>query len=238
MEKCTSNEENISPQDSGDEPWTTVWHRQACSLESFDPILSYSGSPSAKGLMPDQVHAIKVAAEALTQSQKHTLTKRHKKVIRQRKDSSSSQGEGTSQPKEKGIDPREWGNVNISQESLDVDAQAAAWKSLAHGQRANKQTDLRKGETNRRTPQRDYRSQSARLPAASRPARVAQLAQDSYLGMALRNVDRPSSDRQSRPKRRESPSTLSKGRAWPCLRAGLSSLPQENKIKYFHSYQV
>ena len=205
VEKRTSNEENISPEDPGDEPCTTVRRQRARSLESFDPVLSYSRSPSAKGLTPDQVHAVKVAAEALTQSQKHTLTKRHERVTRQRKDSSSSRGEGASRPKGKGIDPREWENVNISQESLDIDAQAAAWKSLAHGQKTDKQTDLRKGETDRCTPHRDYRSQSAQLPAASRP--VAQLAQDSYLWMALRNVDRSSSDRPYRPRRRESPSS-------------------------------
>jgi hypothetical protein len=50
---------------------------------------------------------------------------------------------------------------------------------------------------------RNHRSPSARLPAASHP--VAQLAQGSYLGMALQNVGRSSRDRESHRKEKDSP---------------------------------
>ena len=184
------NKPVISPQDPGDEPWTTVRRRRARSLESLDPIRSYSGSLSAKDLTPDQVRMVQAATENLTNNQKRVLSNRQRKVAHQRMSSSSSRGEGPSKPKGKGVDPREWGGVNISQESLDVEAQAAAWQSLTHGKKAEQsaRTVMQKGE--RYTNRSDHRSPSVRLPAASRP--VAQLAQDSYLGMALRNVSRPS----------------------------------------------
>jgi Zinc knuckle len=184
VEEHTSSEADISPKDLGDAPWTTVKRRRARSLESFDIVRrSHSESNGAKGLTSDQVQTVKAAADAMSKSQKELLDKRKKKLTHQRKGSSSSRGEGPSQPKGKGIDPREWGNVNISQESLDVEAQDAAWKSLAQNKRLNS---------------RDNRSSSIRLPAESRP--VAQLAKGSYLGMTLCNVGRPSPERRHRPR--------------------------------------
>ena len=48
-------------------------------------------------------------------------------------DSSLSSGEeGPSKPKGKGIDLREWGGVNISRDSLNLEAQAAALELFAH----------------------------------------------------------------------------------------------------------
>ena len=95
--------------------------------------------------------------------------------------------------------------MNISQESLDVDAQAAAWKSLASGKRASRSRDGNGERQDHGDPRLTHRSRSARLPATSRP--VAQLARDSYLGVTLRNVGRSSAERQSRPRRGRSPSS-------------------------------
>ena len=98
-----------------------------------------------------------------------------------------SKGEGTSRAKGKGIDPREWGNLNISQEELDIEAQAAALKSLTC-EHKDKKKQAKKRTNARRAGHGVHLSPALRLPAESRP--VAQIPQDSYLGMALRNVGR------------------------------------------------
>lgn len=194
-EEYTSVGDDVSPKDLGEPAWTTVERRRARSFESFDLVRSHAGSNGHRGLTNEQAQTVKAAADALTKSQKANLSKRQKQVTHRRNGSSSSRGEGASRPKGKGIDPREWGNVNISRESLDVDAQAAAWKSLAHGS---------KPEPAKGTHQRDRRSQSVRLPATSRP--VAQLAQDSYLGVTLRNVGQPKAEKPHRSRKDRSPS--------------------------------
>ena len=81
------------------------------------------------------------------------------------------------------IDPREWGNLNVSHESLDVGAQEAALRFFSQNKKNNpsNQHQARTGH-----PRANRGEQ--RLLAESRP--VAQLAQDSYLGMALKNVGR------------------------------------------------
>ena len=194
-EEYASVGEDVSPKDPGEPAWTTVERRRARSFESFDLVRSQAGSNGLRGLTSEQAQTVRAAADALTKSQKANLSKRQKQVTHRRNGSSSSRGEGASRPKGKGIDPREWGNVNISRESLDVDAQAAAGKSLAHGG---------KPEPAKGTHQRDRRSQSVRLPATSRP--VAQLAQDSYLGVTLRNVGQTKSEKPHRPRKDRSPS--------------------------------
>ena len=201
-EQCTSNEESAFPKDPEDTEWTTVRHRQAHSLNSLEPIRSHSGNDSAKGLTIDQIKTVKAATNTLTDGQKRAIRERQKSLSHHRRDSVSSRGEGTSKPKSKGIDPREWGNVNISQESLDVETQAAALKSFAPENKTSKQ---RYEKGSRRTHQSDPGNNqlpSNLLPAESCP--VAQLAKNSYLGMALRNVGRPNNGR-SRRNRDDSP---------------------------------
>ena len=102
-------------------PWTTVQRRRARSLESFEN--------KKRLLTSEQNQAVKKAAENMTADQKQQVQRRQEKVQPRRKSSVTSQGEGPSKPKGKGIDPREWGNVNFSNDSLDVDAQAAALNS-------------------------------------------------------------------------------------------------------------
>ena len=145
-----------------------------------------------QGLTKDQVQTVNAAAENMTKSQKNLVDTRNKKIPHIRGNSSSSREEGPSRRKGKGIDPTEWGNINISLESLDVDAQTAAWKSLANKNVANPKPSTRVG----RIPySRDHRS-SSRLPAESRP--VAQLPKDSYLGKTLRNIEKPTNNNRAR----------------------------------------
>ena len=130
VDNFTSHDESVSPQDQGDAPWTTVQRRRMRSLGSLDRARNRSDGSSAKGLTLDQIQVVNAAASALTNSQRKTFHEREKRTTHRRESSSSSRGEGTSKRKGKTIDPREWGNVNISQESLDVEAQIAAFKSL------------------------------------------------------------------------------------------------------------
>ena len=88
----------------------------------------------------------------------------------------SSRGEGPSGPKGKSIDPREWGNINISHESLDIEAQTAALNSFkVHP----KEKDPKLGRNNAQRSKRlgdslSKRSKHAGKPAESQPS--AQIA--------------------------------------------------------------
>ena len=93
VEGNTSSGVNNSPEDPGEDTWTTVKRRRARSLESFELI--------RKGLTKEQAQTVKAAAETLTKSQKETLSHRQRKVAHRRTDSSSSREEGPSKTKGK-----------------------------------------------------------------------------------------------------------------------------------------
>ncbi len=224
------SEDNEPAQDTGDLLWTTVRRRRARSLESFEPVRkSSSESGERKGLTRDQIQTVKAAADTLTEGQKDAIRDRQKRVTHHKRDpSSSSRGEGTSRPKGKGIDPREWGNANLSQENLDVDAQEAALRSFAHKKRISKRKEIK--ETYRSKPShREDRSPSTRLPDASRP--VAQLAKSSYLGTTLRNVGRSSSKRPQHYHRESSPSSSEPSSSGSELSSSESSLSSEKRSR-------
>ena len=189
----TSGEVDTSQKDLEEPSWTTVRRRRARRLDSSDLAKkSHLESKGQRGLTNDQAQTVKAVAEAMTKSQRTLVDNITKKLPHRRGNSSSSRGEGPSHRKGKGIDPKEWGNINISQESLDVDAQEAALQSLVDENLVTHKRNTRVG----RIPQaRDYRS-SSRLPAESRP--IAQLAKDSYLGKTLRNIGKPTRDTRSR----------------------------------------
>jgi hypothetical protein len=119
--------------------WTTVRRRRARSLGSFR-------DNEKRPLTSDQKKVVSMAEEGLTAEQKKKVLLRQKKVQR-RDNSSSSRGEGPSEPKGKSRDPREWGNVDFSRENLDVDAQAAALEFFKHQLRDKKHS---KGKTHRK----------------------------------------------------------------------------------------
>ena len=171
--------------------WTKVQHKRA---------RSDSALPNKKPLTTEQKKLVDLAADKLTKEQQRKFQKRQKNIRPRRGSSTSSRGEGPSRPKGKTIDPREWGNVNLSRESLDVDAQAAALNSLkkqhtsskrARGNKHKKReeeaqsTERKKsGRHGQRTSKRNF--MFSERPAETQPA--AQIAPKSYLGSALRNV--------------------------------------------------
>ena len=107
-------------------------------------------------------------------------------------------GEGPSKPKGKGIDPQEWGAVNISQESLDLEAQAAVLKSFKpqseqedRARRHRKKSCSLSQHKKQQHHKIKYASGKQQEKHSKYPAEfqsVAQIAPRSYLGAALRNV--------------------------------------------------
>jgi hypothetical protein len=191
------HDESDSPPEPEAAPWTTIQRRRTRSLGSLDRVRNHSGNNRTRGLTLEQIQVVNTAADALTDSQRRTLNERKKKTAHRRGNSSSSREEGTSKRKGKIIDPREWGNVNIS-ESVDVEAQAAAFRSLAK-RRADGPTEKKTDKSTtraRRTKNRGDSPQGTRLPHESRP--VAQLAKGSYIGMALRDVGRSTNNKRPR----------------------------------------
>ncbi|KAF8800028.1 hypothetical protein BYT27DRAFT_7217359 [Phlegmacium glaucopus] len=170
-----------------------------------------SVSSSAKQLTTEQHQLVKAAAEALTKQQKQHIHRRHAKVRARRSESVSSREEGTSKPKGKAPDPREWGNSGLTQEELDIETQAAVLDSYnnrnnytnSSRQRERPKLEPRRPERppvesasgNRRSVTTKRRTRGAEAtvsrpirPAESQPA--AQIAARSYLGTALQNVGR------------------------------------------------
>jgi hypothetical protein len=176
VELHTSSEVNVFPEDPEDIPWTTVRRQRAHSLGSVERVRKNRSEINLN------------SASHKTASQKPAILHLQKKMDAHREpenlvpvSSRRSRREGPSQPKRKGLDPTEWGNLNISQESLDVEAQAAAFKSIAQGNKTRERRPTKKSTKTHRANSKARHS--SRLPAESRP--VAQIAQGSYLGMAL-----------------------------------------------------
>jgi hypothetical protein len=168
--------------------WTTVKRRRARSEGSL---------PDKRPLTSEQTQAVLKAVGGLTHEQKQKILRRQEKVRPRRDSSISSRGEGPSKPKGKTIDPREWGNLNISRESLDLEAQAAAWESYKnqpkitdkyakekHGPRKEKARPSKKQKGPSKHSSK--RHETAKRPLESQPA--AQIAPKSYLGTALKTV--------------------------------------------------
>ena len=205
------------PDDDNDDaggPWTVVQPRRSRSLDSL-PINKNVGTLPKKATKasgrpaPDPV--IEAAKSGLT-SEQRAQYQRRKMAVRSRATSTSSQGEGPSQPKGKGVDPRNWGNIGIDVEELDPEKQR---EELAQYERQRKEKPLKaarvkpvgqttgeqpkKPQKGRRAPQKDAltlgtdrlakmskkdSSRKRKRHAELRPAE--QIRADSFLGKALR----------------------------------------------------
>ena len=203
----TSYDEDEAPDFGENESrssWTTVKRRRARSLSSLDLARSIRKGNEVPGqrLTNEQVQAVRKATTNLTTPQRNTIRRRQEKIPVGRDSSTSSRDEGPSNLKGKGIDPREWGNVNISRESLNPEAQAAALASFAQ-QSKDKDGQQRRTHQKKNKTGADRPPRPAHIPAESRP--VAQIALNSYLGTALHNVGRH--DRRRKPGGDDSPSS-------------------------------
>jgi hypothetical protein len=116
-------------------------------------------------------------------------------------DAKNSAGEGPSNPKGKGADPRNWGGIDLNKDELDVAKQKAAFDSYhvrrkKHTKNTSKKsrgvdkvryvtptTDISRSEIVEKT-RKDYRAK--KHAAGVRP--VMQIPEDSYLGAAFKQV--------------------------------------------------
>ena len=104
-------------------PWITVECRCARSLSSLERAQKDRERFLTLKLNCEQKQTIHAATNTLTTKERQRILRHHEKMVAHRDSSLSSRGEGPSRLKGKAIDPREWGNMNISQESLDLGAQ-------------------------------------------------------------------------------------------------------------------
>jgi len=125
-------------------------------------------------LSPGQIKIVQEAEQRLTTPQRKTIEKRARTVGvphsfrfgRPRNDNDVSRGEGPSQGKGKGPDPGNWGDIDFSDEDIDLDAQRAAlesWKTVQKWARSqsdvpwieelhDSDTETRHGTTSRAAP--------------------------------------------------------------------------------------
>ena len=192
----SSYEEVAHEREENDSPWTTVVHRhrRARSLDSLDGTRARHRETSnpQRGLTMEQARVVNAATSNMTSQQKEMLKRRQEKIYSPQ-DPTPSNEEGPSRDKGKGIDPREWGNANISQESLDIGAQTAALESYAKRPRESTKTRRSKKPREEKRAAKNKTTHLTQLHAASRP--VNQISKESYLGAALRDIGRPSHSR-------------------------------------------
>ena len=184
--------------DENDSPWTTVTrkNRRARSLSSLDKARAQGQRTGSLRREFTREQAQTIATEKPTVQQKDLLRRRQLP----QDDPVTSEEEGPSKLKGKGIDPREWGNVNISRESLDIEAQAAALESIKKRRHRSAERRHQTKQQKREKLRNEQSARASQLPAESRP--VNQIAKNSYLGAALRDVGQ---SRRSRSKGNNSP---------------------------------
>jgi len=183
--------------------WTTV-RRPGSRARSLDSISRVPRNFSREQgvvnpLTQEQARTVQVAERAMGVEQKRLLQQRQQNIAVLRELSHQTRGEGTSNTKGKNIDPRNWGDANLSHEDLDIAAQAAALQAFARKNEQGKNT-LPKESNQKKKEKRSARRQKAepaQRPAESRPA--AQIAKSSYLGMALRSIGKHHRDHDSVP---------------------------------------
>jgi len=154
---------------------------------------------------------VAAAEDLLTAAQKDRIEGRNKKVANaetdaERHPSISSIRARPSENKGKGVDPFNWGNANLDEEEMDLEAQQAALDSLKQefikkksekagkiaGPQANKKTVAHEPVTNQGTARppvlRKGQVTHVIRNVDSRPVR--QIPIDSYIGQTLNNIHR------------------------------------------------
>ena len=181
----------------GEDPWTTIERRRMRSSrprinKKFNKFIDIDNT---RKLTAEAESAVHQAEQALTFAQKEQISRRHKKIGHAHRERSESRGEGTSNPKGKGIDPREWGNIPLSDSEADVEAQQAALDSYKLAAMEKQSKHPRESRYLRGTSKSQGKHRKNDLPAESRP--IAQVPSKSYIGVALKNIGRRAYPRDS-----------------------------------------
>jgi len=183
---------DTSESDEDERPWTTVMRSTRSSRTNKKLNNSIEGT---RNLTAEIQTAVQQAEQALTSAQKEHISRRHNKVREPYRERSESRGEGVSNPKGKQVDPREWGNVHISDSEADVNAQQAALESYKMAATKKPKESHREASRPRGTSKSHGKHRKNDLPAESRP--IAQVPAKSYIGVALKNIGRRSRTRDS-----------------------------------------
>jgi len=139
----TENSDNRTTDSDNDGQWTQVRRRE----RRKKPTLAAPTGAENK-LSPGHTKIVQEAEQRLTTPQRETIEKCSRAVGiphsfrfgRPRDDDDVSRGKGPSKGKGKGPDPGNWGNIDLSDEDIDLDAQCVAletWKTVrewAHSQ--------------------------------------------------------------------------------------------------------
>jgi hypothetical protein len=127
ISKEASND--TSDEQDSDSPWHTVSRRRARSLDSAETAnkVQKRRGQAPKGKNSGPMTEEKAAKEAATKNQDNDIPQ--KQGVKNYSRDVESQEEGPSKPKGKGRDPREWGNINLTEQEMDPAIQQAALDS-------------------------------------------------------------------------------------------------------------
>ena len=178
---CEINEETSKEQESG-LPWQTINWWCACSLDSAEIAHKGTGQRGQNPKRETPAATTKLSNIGLTatkmmgqpeaaQPRGDTLVEFH--------------CEGPSQPKNDSPDPRDWGNVQLDKNKMDVVLQQAAYKF--YKEQGQYKSQRKKCEHFRMATREWGPSQRWTRPPECHP--VAQIAPDRFLEVALRNPE-------------------------------------------------
>jgi hypothetical protein len=206
-DKSISSEPSGSEHDENPHEWSTVQRKRRGKKFGTSQERASRRDESA---VVDSV--IAEAEKSLTTAQKEIITLRQKKLNMNPPEESAPREEGHSGPKGKGIDPRNWGNVHLSEDEANVEAQQAALDSFRvqnnqieydlppHQSVDPTEPEGREYSTTR--SQRASKTPVVRAPKNTRPPESrpeAQIAPKSFLGIALQKVGKKSRKHTSGP---------------------------------------
>ena len=199
-DKSISSEPSGSEHDENPHEWTTVQRKRRGKKFGTSQERASRRDESA---VVDSV--IAEAEKSLTTAQKEMITLRQKKVNMNPPEQSAPREEGPSGLKGKGVDPRNWGNVHLSEDETNIEAQQAALESFRsnnnhfereappHSSGAPSEPEKR-GESTARS-QRASKTPVVRAPKNTRPLvsrPEAQIAPKSFLGVTLNKLGKNS----------------------------------------------
>lgn len=220
-----------SEPDDNPNPWITVVPRCSRSLSS----LNHAGTKTVefithktKNLTKEQSSAVKQAEQRLTTEQKQKISRHYENAVKiaEPNERPPSCGEGPSNRKGKGPDPKNWGAADLSDSDLNLEVQKAALDSFAQkklnidlvhynssdaeDEPVLKKQPKRKTSKNpaqakaqksraaseRHTPQVDSHKKAQLERTARNNEPSNQIAPKSYLGRALEQLDKKSRHRR------------------------------------------
>jgi hypothetical protein len=204
-ENATLSEPSGSDHDDNPNEWTTVQrkHRSKKHRTSKERFGHRDVSAAVDSVIVE-------AEKSLTTAQKEIIALRQKKVNVNPPDELVPREEGHSGSKGKGIDPRNWGNVQLDEDEANVEAQQAALDSFRSKNKPFERDEPphssvvpsepeKRGESTARS-QRTSKTPVIRAPKNTRPIESrpeAQIAPKSFLGVTLGKLGKKSSRRGS-----------------------------------------